>query len=96
MIADIRYRIFSHLQRLSLSFHTSSESGDVIFRMTKDVKDIKKLLVNIPQDFVQRGFTIAAYAGVLLWMNWKLAVLSFIVIPTIYHFTLHTGVGVNG
>ena len=95
MVADIRARIFAHLQRLSLSFHTGSESGDVIFRMTKDVKDIKKLLVTIPQDLLHRLFTILGFGGVLMWMNWKLAILAIIIIPTMYRFTKDAGEGVH-
>lgn len=95
MVADIRERIFAHLQRLSLSFHKGSESGDVIFRMTKDVKDIKKLLINIPQDLTQRLFTILGYGGVLLWMNWKLALLAFVIVPTLYRVTKSAGDGVH-
>ncbi|NQZ95849.1 MAG: ABC transporter ATP-binding protein [Myxococcales bacterium] len=95
MVKDIRERVFAHLQRLSLSFHNAAESGDVIFRMTKDVKDIKKLLVNIPQDLVQRILTIGSYGGILLVLNWKLALLAFTVIPTISRYTGKTGLGVH-
>ena len=95
MVADIRERIFAHLQRLSLAFHQGRESGDVIFRMTKDVKDIKKLLVNLPHDFGHSLFAIAGYGVVMVWMNWKLAVIAAAIVPTIYHFTRKTGTGVN-
>jgi ABC-type multidrug transport system fused ATPase/permease subunit len=95
MTADIRSRIFAHLQRLSLSFHKGAESGDVIYRMTSDVKDIKKLLINFPQDAIQSLVAICGFGGVMLWYHWRLGLLAISFLPLLYLLVHRTGLGVE-
>ena len=50
MSADIRERVFAHLQRLSLSFHDSARSGNLAYLLTSDVKEMRRLLLDLPQE----------------------------------------------
>jgi ATP-binding cassette subfamily B protein len=95
MSAEIRQRIFAHLQRLSLSFHESARSGDLIYRMTSDINDIKEVLAVVPDSFVYRIVTICAHLGIMLFLEWRLALIAFSVIPILYYYNRRIGGGVQ-
>jgi ATP-binding cassette subfamily B protein len=86
MGADITERIFAHLQRLSLSFHQSMRSGDLLYRVTADLGSIRTILIDLPQSSVYRLFTIVTHVGLMLMMEWRLALLAFSVIPVLYYY----------
>ncbi|MEM7118037.1 MAG: ABC transporter ATP-binding protein, partial [Chloroflexota bacterium] len=91
IVADIRERVFAHLQRLSLTFHESTQSGDIIYRMTADVKETKGLMVSAPQELISRGLTIVSITVVMMLFNWQLGLVAFSVIPFMYLFTRYFG-----
>ncbi|MBI4757855.1 MAG: ABC transporter ATP-binding protein [Chloroflexi bacterium] len=80
-LAHLRRQIFDHLQRLSLSFFDQQEAGDLMSRMTNDVDVINQLLTNgltmIFTDILQ----LVGIVAIMLALNWRLALLSFLVMP---------------
>ncbi len=84
MISDFRERVFEHLQRLSLSFHKEWRSGDLVFRLTSDVNEMKAVLIDSPQQLVQRSLSLVFYIGVMLYIDWQLALIAFSAIPFIW------------
>ncbi len=95
MNADIRERVFAHLQRLSLSFHESVQSGNLIYLLTADVKEMKKVLVDFPQDLTNRVVSFAVYAGLMLALDWRLGLAGLCTMPLIYFFTKYFGGGMR-
>ncbi|MCG8607145.1 hypothetical protein MJD09_19440, partial [bacterium] len=95
MITDIRKNVFSHLQRLSLTFHESARAGDLIYRLNSDIREIKTILVSVPQEIVQRLVLIITHLGLMLFLEWRLALLSFAVLPIIFYYQKRTGKGVQ-
>lgn len=93
--ADIRERVFSHLQRLSLSFHESMQSGNLIYLLTADVKEMKKVLIDFPQDLTNRVVSFAVYAGLMLALDWRLGLIGLCTMPLIYFFTKYFGGGMR-
>ena len=91
LVTDIRQHIFAHLQRLSLSFHESARSGDLVYRLTSDIPDVKAILVQLPQHFVYRLMMIVSHMGLMLVMEWRLALVAFGVIPILYYFQWRLG-----
>jgi len=90
MATDIRERTFTHLQRLSLTFHNNRGTADLIYRLTRDIADIRQLLVVQPEALVRSVVTILAFGGVMLWLNWQLALIAFAMLPLLWamtHFT---------
>ncbi|MGH7600842.1 MAG: ABC transporter ATP-binding protein [bacterium] len=92
---DIRERVFAHLQRLSLSFHESVQSGNLIYLLTADVKEMKKVLIDFPQDLTNRVVRFAVYAGVMLALDWRLGLVGLCTMPLIYFFTKYFGGGMR-
>lgn len=95
LVADVRERVFRHLQRLSLSFQNDWRSGDVVLRMTNDLKDLKGVLVEIPFKVLNWFLTIGTITGFLFWTDWKLGVAAWVIVGPLYFLALRFGGGVN-
>jgi ATP-binding cassette, subfamily B, bacterial len=91
LVTDIREHVFAHLQRLSLSFHESARSGDLLYRLTADIHDIKVLLVQVPQQFVYRLTLIVSHVGLMLLLEWRLALVAVGMIPILSYFQWRIG-----
>jgi ATP-binding cassette subfamily B protein len=78
---DIRMQVFRHLQRLHLGFFDKNPVGRLLTRVTNDVNVLNEMfssgVVTIIGDLLML-FAIVAY---MLWINWRLALISFIVLP---------------
>ena len=87
---DILEHVFTHVQTLPSSTG-DRRTGDVILRLTSDVKTLRDLLVNHVQQLGNYGFTFVSTLAVMTWMNWRLTALAVIVVPFIsfasYHFS---------
>ncbi|MDQ7065578.1 MAG: ABC transporter ATP-binding protein [candidate division KSB1 bacterium] len=95
MVAEFRERLFNHLQGLSLSFHAASSSGDIVYRLTNDISQVRMLLIRVPQQLIQRSLVMISYIGMMTMLNVKLSLIAFSVIPVIYYFNRRFGVGVQ-
>lgn len=95
MATDIRDRLFAHLQQLSLSFHNSSRSGDLIYRLTFDINHVKMVLVELPNFVTYRLLTIIAHMVLMCLLEWRLALLAFTVVPVLYLYNRKFGKSVD-
>ncbi len=95
IIADIRERVFSHLQRLSLSFHETTRTGDVVMLLNSDTKAMKGILIDFPQDFTQRVVTFVTYVAFMLVLDWRLSLAAILGLPVMYFFTKFFGGGLK-
>jgi ATP-binding cassette subfamily B protein len=91
IIADIRARLFGHLQRLSLNFHHRAKSGDLVTRFTYDVERLRDTAVTAILPLSANLLTIAAMFGVMLWFNWQLALIPLLVLPLFYVSSIRAG-----
>ena len=80
VIADVRERLYNHLQALSLSFFTKTPTGILISRITNDVNLIQGSVSNAIAAILKDAFTILGLIGVALYQSWKLAVIAFVII----------------
>ncbi len=83
VIASVRKRLFSHIQRLSHSFHDEQHTGDLLLRLTGDIQLLRDLLVNAVLLITERLLVMVAVAGVMLWMDWRLALVALMVLPAL-------------
>jgi ATP-binding cassette subfamily B protein len=95
IVADIRGRVFDHLQRMSLSFQNSWQSGDVVLRMTDDIRDLKTVLVEFPLKALQWSSWVVGVTAFLAWKDWRLAGLAWLLVPVLIAFTVRFGAGVR-
>jgi ABC-type multidrug transport system fused ATPase/permease subunit len=80
-LADLRLRIFTHLQRQPIGFYESRPAGVLISRMTNDVEALESLVTDSVVTLFQSGLTLIGAAGVLLYLDVKLALLTFCIVP---------------
>lgn len=81
VVADLREKLYHHLQTLSLSFFTKTPTGILISRITNDVNLIQGSVSNTITGLLKDSFTILGLIGVVLYRDWKLAILAFIIFP---------------
>jgi ATP-binding cassette, subfamily B, bacterial len=77
---DLRVKVFSHLQRLSLDFFTEEKAGVLMSRMTSDIENLQQLLQDGLAAFAVQGLTMIVITIVLFAMNVKLAFITVVLI----------------
>ncbi|HEY7893189.1 MAG TPA: ABC transporter ATP-binding protein [Solirubrobacteraceae bacterium] len=82
-LADLRINIFSHLQALPIGFYENRPAGVLISRITNDVEALDSLVTDSVVTLFQSGLTLIGAAGVLLYLDVKLALLTFCIVPII-------------
>jgi len=83
VIRDLRNELFSHLNELSLSFFHGQRTGLLISRITNDVTLVRKALVATFANLFREALLAALYLGLAVWISWKLALITFLVLPPI-------------
>ncbi len=81
IVNDIRDQLYAHVESLSLSYFTRTSTGVIISRIVNDVNLVQGALTRAPSSLVQGIFTMVALTGYILYLNWKLAAFSIIVLP---------------
>ena len=81
IVANMREKLYNHLQNLSLSFFTKTPTGVLISRITNDVNLMQGAVSNAFTGLVKDAFTIMGLVGVLFYRNWKLAIIALIIFP---------------
>jgi len=87
IVFDIRMEIFRHLQKLSLSFFDKNPVGRLVTRVTTDVETLNEWfsagIVSVFGDL----FLLIGIIVIMLKVNWKLALITFSVMPLLAYFT---------
>jgi ABC-type multidrug transport system fused ATPase/permease subunit len=81
ILADLRLRLFGHLQRLSLGYYERNRAGVIISRLTNDVEAIDQLVTDGVTTLVQSTLTLVGTAVLLFVLDWRLALATCGVIP---------------
>jgi ATP-binding cassette subfamily B protein len=87
VLTAVRSELYSHLQRLSLSFHTGARSGDLIVRVTSDVGLLQDVAVTALLPLFANALTLVGMAAVMLWLNAPLTLLALATGPLFWMFT---------
>jgi ATP-binding cassette subfamily B multidrug efflux pump len=80
---DLRMQVYSHLQRLDLRFYDRNPVGRLMTRVTTDVDVLNDLFTTGVVSIFGDVFTLIGIMGVLVWMDWRLALVTFSVLPLI-------------
>jgi ATP-binding cassette, subfamily B, multidrug efflux pump len=86
---DLRMTLFHHIQQRSLSFFTKNPVGRLVTRVTNDVQNMNELFTSVITFVFKDLFLLLGIAFVLLMMNWKLALISFAVLPFVLIVSLY-------
>jgi ATP-binding cassette subfamily B protein len=88
ILADLRTKLFRHLQRLSLGFYERNRAGVIISRLTNDVEALDQLVTDGVTTLVQSTLTLIGTAIVLFLLDWKLALATLTIIPALTAATI--------
>ena len=81
IVADLRGRLYAHIQRLSLSYFDRTSTGLLMSRITNDVSLIQGAVSNAVTGILKDAFTIVGLIGVIFYREWRLAILAVLVLP---------------
>lgn len=78
---DIRIKVYSHLQKLSLNYFETTKTGDLSYRLTEDVDRIGEVIFKFFHDFIPCILQLIAVLGYMLYLNWQLTIGALIIAP---------------
>jgi ATP-binding cassette subfamily B multidrug efflux pump len=87
LMFDLRMELYAHLQRLDLKYYDRNPVGRLMTRVTSDVDVLNDLFTSGVVTVFGDVFTLVGIMGVMLWMNWRLAMVTFCVLPLIVLIT---------
>lgn len=80
---DLRDKLFRHVQKLSMSFHERSKSGEVVSRFTNDISLVQNALVNGATDLISQAATLIGAVAMVFLLNWRLSLLILVMMPLV-------------
>jgi ATP-binding cassette subfamily B protein len=80
---DLRMAIYGHLQRLDLKYYDRNPVGRLMTRVTSDVDALNDVFTSGVVTVFGDALTLAGIMGVMMWMDWRLALVAFAVLPLI-------------
>ncbi len=83
VVANVRHEVYRHLQRLSLRFYEDKQTGQLMSRTVNDSELLEQLVAHAIPDVIVNVLMLMGVTAVLMFMSWKLALLSMLPIPLI-------------
>ncbi len=90
-VMKLRQRMYRKLNKLDFAFFDKTRTGDIMTRMTMDVELIRNLIAYAAPTLLENILTFLVGAGIMLFINWKLAILILLVSPFIAFFANRMG-----
>jgi subfamily B ATP-binding cassette protein MsbA len=81
---DLRRALYARVQKLSLSYHDQSQTGDLISRVTDDIDAIQTFIVSGLLSIVVDIATIVGMIGVMFYLSWQLTLIAMTVVPVLF------------
>lgn len=81
VLYDLRQNLFTHIQSLPFVFFDRRPAGKIVSRITNDVNHIGNLAASGIVNLVSQLISLVGIVGIMLYLHWKMALLSFVTIP---------------
>ncbi len=78
---NLRKQVYSHLQKLSLGYFATAQTGDLSYRLTEDIDRIGEIVNKIFHQFVPCILQLIVVLGYMIWLNWQLTLAALILAP---------------
>ena len=82
---DLRMKLYTHVQNLAIEFFTRNPVGRLVTRLTNDVQNMHELFTSVISLVFKDIFLLVGIASIMLFLSWKLALASFIVLPIVFY-----------
>jgi ATP-binding cassette subfamily B protein len=83
----LRERLYDHLQHVPASYHDAAQTGDLVQRCTSDVETIRTFYSSQVVEIARAVLLLATALPVLLWMDWRMALVAVALMPVIFAFS---------
>ncbi len=83
VLADLRERLFRHLQRLSLGYYERNRAGVIISRLTNDIDALDQLVTEGVTSLVKSTLLLFGSMVILFFLDWRLALATLVVLPAL-------------
>lgn len=80
-MADLRGRLFEHLERMELAFFTATKTGSIQSRLANDVGGVRSVLTTTAASILSNSVTVIASLVAMLLLSWQLTVISVALMP---------------
>ena len=91
IITDIRDALYHHILKLSLTFHATHSTGALMSNVTSDVALMQRAVSGVIKDLIQQPLTLLALMGVIVYQNWRMALIAIAVLPFGYYPMIRLG-----
>jgi len=84
---DLRRLLYAHIQHLSLDYHKTKQTGELISRLTSDIDAIQSFIVSNMLGFLVDGMTLLGMIVVMFYLNWRFTLIALSVAPLLFAVT---------
>jgi ATP-binding cassette subfamily B protein len=95
VIYDLRSALFARLHRMSLRFFTNTKVGELMSRLNNDVVGAQNAISNVITDIITDLIRTIAILVVMLTLEWRLTLLSLVILPLIIFFAQRLSVALR-
>lgn len=81
---DLRRTLYAHIQRLSLSFHDESQTGDLISRVTSDIDTVQSFVTSGLLSVLVDLMTLVGMVAIMFVMNWRFTLIALSIAPVLF------------
>jgi ATP-binding cassette subfamily B protein len=91
VMRDLRDRLYSHLQKLSLAFFTSTKTGEIQSRLANDVGGVQSVVTTTASTILANVVTFVSSIVAMIIISWPLTIVSVITVPAFFWLTKTVG-----
>jgi len=91
VMADLRGRLFEHLQRMDLSFFTATRTGAIQSRLANDVGGVQSVLTETATSILGNVVTVVAALVAMVLLSWQLTLIAVAMIPVFVALQVRVG-----
>ena len=83
VVKDLRNQLYSKIIEQSMAFFGRNPTGNLMSSVTNDVDKVQSAVSQVSADSLQQTFTLVALLCVLFYYDWKLALISLVLVPVV-------------
>jgi subfamily B ATP-binding cassette protein MsbA len=83
VVRDLRNLLYSKIIHQSMAFFGVNSTGKLMSAVTSDIEKIQSAVSQVAADSLKQGFTLVALLGVILYLDWRLALASLLLVPLV-------------
>ena len=81
---DLRHALYHHVQRLSLAFYDTRQTGDLLVRLTADIDAIEDFITNAVFGIVVNVVTLVGMLAVMFYLDWRFSLIGLAIAPVLF------------